>query len=163
MESPEEPKKNKKDAISQDKGEGGKYTGEVGPCNSYLPRHSSEDNVSTFYLKSWNCWSAGKYEVWETRPGSHTQTSSPSRWKTNSPICSDLCPCRWPDHPLLPGNTGTKVPYPEVWHLSAAELANLYCFTKSALCEVCREWGDGEKAEATDIQEGETAGVSTAN
>lgn len=74
----------------------------------------------------------------KTRPGSHTQTSSPSSWKANSPVYSDLCPCRWPES-LLPGKAWTRVPYPEVWQLSAAELANLYSLTVSALHKVCRD------------------------
>lgn len=75
----------------------------------------------------------------KTRPGSHTQTSSPSSWKANSPIYRDLCLCGWPESLLLPGKTWTRVPYPEVGQLSAAELANLSSFTVSALHEVCRD------------------------
>lgn len=57
-------------SISQDKGEGRKYTGEVGTYNSYLPRHSPEGNVPILFkelelLVSRRGWGLG-------RPGQET-------------------------------------------------------------------------------------------
>lgn len=105
-------------------------------------RGASQKAWSPLYLKSWNCRSAGEDGVWEDparKP--YPEISSPSGWTANSPMYSNPCPCGQPESLLLPRKTWTRGPDPEGQQLSAAELANLYSFTMSALRELC---GDGE-------------------